>query len=155
MSVVVSVSGCGLSPSYQYEALKSASNYDVCYAVTDPRQNMPMSGWTVKADVARKIARQRGITCDQHQFSKTHRRDTETRAIQKQQTDRAIQQLQNAIDGRSNSQFGGYSASQSTTCFKSSEWTSGFNKNCVYNCLGSEAVQTISATSLCPLSIQR
>jgi hypothetical protein len=41
------------------------------------------------------------------------------------------------------------------TCFKQSEWTSGVNRNCVYNCLGSETVQTIGATQLCPLSIMR
>jgi len=41
------------------------------------------------------------------------------------------------------------------TCYKVREWTSGFNKNCVYNCLGSEAVQTIGATDLCPISITR
>ncbi len=42
-----------------------------------------------------------------------------------------------------------------TTCFKKREWTSGMNKNCVYDCLGSEAVQTISSIELCPLSITR
>lgn len=41
------------------------------------------------------------------------------------------------------------------TCFKQREWSSGFNKNCVYSCLGSEAVQTIGATELCPLTITR
>ena len=44
---------------------------------------------------------------------------------------------------------------QGVTCFKQREWSSGFNKNCVYSCLGSEAVQTIGATELCPLSIMR
>jgi len=41
------------------------------------------------------------------------------------------------------------------TCFKEREWTSGLNKNCVYSCLGSEAVQTVSAAELCPISIVR
>jgi hypothetical protein len=40
-------------------------------------------------------------------------------------------------------------------CFKRREWTSGFNKNCVYSCTGSEAVQTIGAAQLCPLTINR
>jgi hypothetical protein len=43
----------------------------------------------------------------------------------------------------------------SITCFKKTEWTSNFNKNCVYDCLGSDAVQTIGSVELCPLSIQR
>ena len=41
-----------------------------------------------------------------------------------------------------------------TTCFKSGEQTSGMNKICYYNCLGSTKAITISATSLCPLSIR-
>jgi hypothetical protein len=40
-------------------------------------------------------------------------------------------------------------------CMKKREWTSGFNKNCVYDCLGSEAVQTIGSVELCPLTINR
>lgn len=40
-------------------------------------------------------------------------------------------------------------------CFKQREWTSGFNKNCVYDCTGSEAVQTISSMAFCPLTINR
>lgn len=41
------------------------------------------------------------------------------------------------------------------TCFKEREWTSGLNKNCVYSCLGSEAVQTVGAAEICPISIVR
>lgn len=40
-------------------------------------------------------------------------------------------------------------------CMKKREWTLGFNKNCVYDCLGSEAVQTIGSVELCPLTINR
>jgi len=93
------LSGCGLSPTYQYDSLKSASSYDVCYAITDPRRNMPMSGWAVRAEAARKVAYQRGISCDQEQFSRTHARDVRTRAVQQEQTDRALQRLQRAFDG--------------------------------------------------------
>lgn len=52
---------------------------------------------------------------------------------------------------QSTNSFGG----QRVTCFKQREWNSGLNKNCVYSCLGSEAVQTIGAAELCPLSIVR
>jgi hypothetical protein len=41
------------------------------------------------------------------------------------------------------------------TCFKTGEQTSGMNKICYYDCLGSPAAITISAVALCPLSIQR
>lgn len=70
---------------------------------------------------------------------------------------KAVQQNQNMMNNGSQMMQQPTSATptQSTglMCFKKREWTSGFNKNCVYDCLGSEAVQTISATSLCPLSI--
>ena len=42
---------------------------------------------------------------------------------------------------------------QNVTCFKTGEWVSGMNKNCSYDCLGSQAVETISSTQLCPLTI--
>lgn len=38
----------------------------------------------------------------------------------------------------------------STQCFFKSEWKSGFNKNCVYDCMGSQAVRTISSVGICP-----
>jgi hypothetical protein len=41
------------------------------------------------------------------------------------------------------------------TCFKSGEQTSGSNKICYYNCMGSQAAITIPFTSLCPLTIDQ
>jgi len=46
-------------------------------------------------------------------------------------------------------------ANSAVTCFKSGEQTSGMNKICYYNCMGSTAAITISAVKLCPLSIRR
>jgi hypothetical protein len=40
-------------------------------------------------------------------------------------------------------------------CFKSGEQSSGMNKICYYDCLGSPAAITIGATQLCPLTIKR
>ena len=40
------------------------------------------------------------------------------------------------------------------TCFKQSEYTSGFNKICNYSCLGSARAITIGNTQLCPLTIR-
>lgn len=39
-------------------------------------------------------------------------------------------------------------------CPKTGEQTSGMNKICFYNCVGSMTAITIGATQLCPLSIQ-
>lgn len=47
------------------------------------------------------------------------------------------------------------SRSGGVTCFKQSEWTSGVNKNCAYNCMGSQAVQTMRSVDVCPISIIR
>ena len=47
------------------------------------------------------------------------------------------------------------SAYQGVTCFFKSEQISGMNKICYYDCLGSTAAITISAVSLCPLTITR
>ena len=41
------------------------------------------------------------------------------------------------------------------TCFSTGEETSGMNKICYYDCLGSSAAITVSSVSLCPLSINR
>lgn len=41
------------------------------------------------------------------------------------------------------------------TCFAAGEQISGMNKICFYDCLGSRAAITVSAVSLCPISIQR
>ena len=41
------------------------------------------------------------------------------------------------------------------TCFKTGEETSGMNKICYYDCMGSSAAITVSSVSLCPLSINR
>ena len=40
------------------------------------------------------------------------------------------------------------------TCFKTGERTSGMNKICYYDCLGSETAITISSIELCPLTIR-
>lgn len=42
-----------------------------------------------------------------------------------------------------------------TTCFKTGENQEGMTKICFYDCLGSPAAITVSATQLCPLSIKR
>lgn len=44
---------------------------------------------------------------------------------------------------------------QNVTCFFKRETTSGMNKICYYDCLGSEAAITISSVQLCPLNVKR
>ncbi len=51
--------------------------------------------------------------------------------------------------------LGGASYKPGLTCLYKSQWNSGFNKNCVYDCVGSQAVETISNTDICPPSIRK
>lgn len=44
---------------------------------------------------------------------------------------------------------------QNTTCFFKREETSGMNKICYYDCLGSLTAITIGSAQLCPLTIKR
>ena len=46
-------------------------------------------------------------------------------------------------------------SSSSVSCSKIKERTSGNNKICSYNCMGSEVTKNIRATQICPLSIKR
>ena len=39
------------------------------------------------------------------------------------------------------------------TCISRGETTSGFYKNCVYDCLGGQVVRTVASTDLCPITI--
>jgi hypothetical protein len=41
------------------------------------------------------------------------------------------------------------------TCFATGEQTSGMNKICYYDCLGSSFAITVSSVALCPLTINR
>lgn len=42
-----------------------------------------------------------------------------------------------------------------TACMKTGETASGMNKICYYSCAGSQAATTVSAVSLCPLTLRR
>ena len=48
---------------------------------------------------------------------------------------------------------GSTSSSSSISCFKINERTSGTNKICSYNCMGSEVTRNIKSTQICPMSI--
>lgn len=47
-----------------------------------------------------------------------------------------------------------FSLAYATTAFLKGEKTSGFNKICFYDNMGSEVAITIKATELCPLTIE-
>ena len=47
------------------------------------------------------------------------------------------------------------SIAKAATCFFQYSETSGMNRICYYNCMGSSAAITIGAAQICPLSIVR
>ena len=46
------------------------------------------------------------------------------------------------------------SSPSSITCFKKSESTTGTNKICIYNCMGSDIAINVKSTRLCPISVK-
>lgn len=75
-----------------------------------------------------------------------------------QQQQLGLQQLQQGVNMMNNSRNTTPNFNTQNTgvsCFKSREWTSGSLRNCVYSCMGSEAVQTFSITQICPLTMNR
>lgn len=40
-------------------------------------------------------------------------------------------------------------------CFKAGEETSGLNRICFYNCMGSKTAITIKITEICPITIEQ
>lgn len=69
-------------------------------------------------------------------------------------TSEALIEFSNTVNRMNTNSMQQEKQKPTVNCIKNREWTSGFNKNCVYNCVGSEAVKTIRATDLCPLTIQ-
>lgn len=46
------------------------------------------------------------------------------------------------------------SSSSSLSCVKKSESVSGFNKICIYNCMGSDIAINLKSTQICPMSVK-
>ena len=46
-------------------------------------------------------------------------------------------------------------SSSTTTCFLDDSWTKGFNKICMYDCVGSPHAVTVGSTDLCKLTVKR
>ena len=56
-----------------------------------------------------------------------------------------------SLEGTSSSSS---SSPSSITCFKKSESTTGTNKICIYNCMGSDIAINVKSTRLCPISVK-
>lgn len=91
--------------------------------------------------------RARGINCSQYAGA----------AQARVQADQAFENTLRALNNQSGSTQYAPSGGQSgtyqnaPTCFFKSEYTSGLNKVCFYDCVGSTKSMNVSAASLCPI----
>lgn len=130
--------GCATQSSVQ-----RASDYEICrLSILRP----PLQSSEAIAEADRQIS-VRGVKCERYAGTILQRREE------------GLRQMQQSIESITNQRYPSGSPLQqrspSITCFKTREWISGSLKNCAYNCQGSEAVTTISAAQVCPISINR
>jgi hypothetical protein len=119
--------GCGLSQSYRESQLESASDYEVCYALTDPRQHSIGSGWAVKARAATAIAQRRGLSCDYEVFTRVHAIEAPARDAEMQRNLEMMQLGFEMMQG-SRSPSGGASASGGIVVNSGTTWTQFGNR---------------------------
>lgn len=135
--ICLAIYGCATPASVQ-----TSSDYEICrLSLLRPPLQSPQA-----INEADRQIRVRGLNCNLYA------------ATIFQQQQQGLQQLQQGLNMMSNprnttSNFNNQNTGVS--CFKSREWTSGTLRNCVYSCMGSEAVQTFSITQICPLTITR
>ena len=130
-SLALLLAGCAGSPVHtssmnSYE-LQSVDNYTLCKAYT------PREAYSPSLAVINEV-RRRGLNCSAiYSYSGT---GDLRRAAQ------ILQGLQTQQPTRSRA-----------TAHLKSQYTSGLNKICLYNRLGSEEAYTFSATQICPLTM--
>jgi hypothetical protein len=153
---VLLLAGCGLSPEYRYNQLKSVSDYDVCHALSDPRANSIGAGWSIRRDAAVRVASERRLTCDREMFARIHALEGPSRDAA---VGNSLMMMQQGIQMMSpqpqppglRAPLGG--GVQSGTAFLKGSYVSGMNRICNYDRVGSAVAITVGAAELCPLTI--
>lgn len=137
--ITATLTGCASVESVQY-----ASDYEVCrLSILRP----PLQDLAAIYEADRQIG-VRGLNCALY--------SAQIRAAQQEGYDemrRGIAQMESALRGATTNSS--ESTSSKSSCFLTGDYTSGTLKNCRYDCMGSEAIQTISSTEICPLGIRR
>jgi hypothetical protein len=133
------LTGCATVESVQY-----ASDYEVCrLSILRP----PLQDPAVIYEADRQIG-VRGLNCALY--------SAQIRSAQQEgyaEMERGLSQIERASQGTTTNSS--ESSSSKISCFLRGEYTSGTLKNCRYDCMGSEAIQTIASTEMCPLGIRR
>lgn len=126
-------------------------NWSLCQDEKYLRENRFMKSYNEVV----KVIQRKGIDCNNLYANEDK---AETPEEREKRINNAIMMLNMAAQMGGAQNWGQPQTSKTqsgVTCFKSREWISGMNKNCVYSCLGSDAVETISSANICPLTITR
>ncbi len=144
--------------------VENYSNYAYCLKATYTKEGNAPNAQSVRAfyaqlDVIDEYYKQGKITNAQAK-SYAYRAHQETIEADNQSSYARTQALQNSLNALAGvgAQPSGSNQNVGTgggVCFYRREWTSGFNKICVYNCTGSEASQTIKNTDFCSQIMSR
>jgi hypothetical protein len=147
--ISLGLSGCNAmysKPEEREAANRAMPDYILC-------EKIVIDGWAsdeIRHEWAAEINR-RGVNCGQYAAL------INTKIQQRNQSNQHLREVGTALlNGqpapvRSQPQGGGVATSVG---FYKKEYTSGHNKICVYDRLGSEAAITIGAAEICPPSIQ-
>jgi len=160
--------GCGLSQSHRVESNKKVSSLSLCQSLQNKDNYMKYLPKQYKTDLESEVA-SRGVNCELIIGAENGRLASE-RVLDRERDRNTLRNIDNAIDKAIDvlAAMGASQAQQQSQknvstprsgvgimCQKKYEWTSGINKNCSYDCGGSEAVQTVDRTDMCPISITR
>ena len=140
-----------LSPDSRMRLNASKTTFQLCdaIAVGQLAPTAVRAEWKLELD-------QRGATCGSYAQERSERDAKDRAALRRLLSDvgrsAAAAQRNEQIDS------GGGSSSLprlQTTCQKKGETIRGASRHCVYDCLGNEVIQTVSAADICPLSVSR
>lgn len=149
---LVLISGCAnwIPADARMRMNANASTYDLC----DRLAVGTLAPRDVRSEWEMELGR-RGASCNSYADDR-RKQDVQDRAA----LNRALTSLSRSMaaqardeddlmDSKPGFRSGG------ATCFKQGESVRNTSRHCVYNCAGSEVIQTVSVVELCPVSLTR
>ena len=161
------LSGCGSSSSVQYHKIPPADSSKVSSEQEANHQKATgkstgSSGIDLQnikqtcLDFGYQEGTEKLADCMKEVYLKQIRNQSQTTSTTTTSKSKIDPSVWDDILGVSRGILGGKSSSSSSSvsCFKINERTSGTNKICSYNCMGSEVTRNIRSTQICPISIK-
>lgn len=147
----VLLSGCAnWIPSEDRMRMNSQkSTYDLCHQLTVGT----LAPKDIRAEWAMEL-RRRGASCSTYAVERANRDTQERAAWNRGLTSLSRSMAAQAGEGEPTSSNLGVRGN-GITCFKQGETLRSTSRHCVYNCAGTEVIQTVSAAEVCPLSLTR